>query len=67
MDEREAKEFAERHNGTYIGPSLCDIDLVYCRQRLWSIRDSLILYQITSYSETRARRLPSGFGDLGGR
>lgn len=42
----------------------CNIDVPDCRYRLWSIRDSLILYQLTHYREARAQRLPSGWAQL---
>lgn len=64
LDEGEARGYAEAHDGTFIGPSLCDIDLPFCRHRLWSFADSMILYQFTHYAETRARRLPTGWSDL---
>lgn len=64
-DEGDAKREAARAHGTYIGASFCDIDFTYCRHRLWSVRDNLILYQLTHFSLSRSGRLPFGFRDLG--
>jgi hypothetical protein len=41
--EEEARDFVAKNNGTFIGPSYCNIDLTFCRHRLWSIADSEIL------------------------
>lgn len=61
FDEVEARNTATRTGGVYLGPSRCDIDLVYCRQRLWSLKDSIILYQYEHFGELRSRRLPPGW------
>lgn len=65
MEEQEAKEYAVEHGGEYYGPSLCDIDLVFCRYRLWSLEDNIILYFLTHFEETRGRRLPPSWDTLG--
>jgi hypothetical protein len=65
LDDSEARAFAERPGATYIGLSYCDIDFPFCRHRLWSLSDNLISYQITHFSETRARRMPQGWRLLG--
>jgi hypothetical protein len=64
-DEEAAKSDAERYHGSYIGPSYCDIDYTFCRHRLWSLNDNLILYQSTHFTLSRDGRLPFGFSDLG--
>jgi hypothetical protein len=61
FDEDQARKVAELGNGVYLGPSRCDIDLVYCRHRLWSFRDSIIMYQYRLFGEARSRRLPPGW------
>jgi hypothetical protein len=66
-DEAEAREQAKRLGGAYIGPSFCDIDFPFCRHRLWSVHDNLILYQLQYFSLSRSGRLPFGFQDLGRR
>jgi hypothetical protein len=63
--EDEARRFADARRGEYLGPSFCDIDYPFCRFRLWSLEDNMILYQLTHFEETRSRRLPVGFRDLG--
>jgi hypothetical protein len=65
MEEPDAIAYVERKGGRYIGPSLCDIDLPYCRYRLWSLEDSPIWYFFTHYDETRGRRLPTAWDTLG--
>lgn len=66
LDDSEARAFAARPGATYIGLSYCDIDLPFCRHRLWSLSDNLISYQIKHFSEVRARRMPQGWRLLGG-
>lgn len=61
FDEDEARRTAETAHGQYLGPSRCDIDLMYCRHRLWSFADSIITYQYQGFSEMRSRRLPPGW------
>jgi hypothetical protein len=63
--EEEARAYADLHHGSYLGSSFCDIDFTYCRFRLWSLEDSIIYFQFTHFAETRARRLPMGYDDLG--
>lgn len=65
MEEPEAIEYARNRGGEYLGPSLCDIDLPYCRYRLWSLQDNAILYFFTHFAETHARRLPPAWDTLG--
>ncbi len=65
MEEPEAIAYAVRKDGMYVGPSLCDIDLPYCRYRLWSVEDNPIWYFFTHYDETRGRRLPTAWDTLG--
>jgi hypothetical protein len=64
--EDEARAAAREHKGTVVGSTQCNIDLPECRYRLWSLRDSLLVYQFTHYSVTRARRLPAGWSGLWG-
>jgi hypothetical protein len=66
-DEETAQREAARLHGSYIGASFCDIDYTFCRHRLWSLSDNLILYQLTYFKLSRDGRLPFGFGDLGRR
>lgn len=65
MEEPEAIEYARAHGGEYLGPSFCDVDLFFCRYRLWSLQDNIILYFFTHFAETRARRLPPSWDTLG--
>jgi hypothetical protein len=65
VTEDEARSAAARLNGTYVGPSFCDIDYTFCRHRLWSLKDNLIVYQLTYFALSRSGRLPFGFSDLG--
>lgn len=62
--EAEAKQTALARSGTYMGPSRCDVDLTYCRHRLWSFGDSIIGYQYSHFAEARSRRLPPGWDML---
>jgi hypothetical protein len=61
LKEPDAEGFAAEHGGQYLGPSFCDIDLWFCRKRLWSLKDNLIWYQITDFRENRGRRLQARF------
>jgi hypothetical protein len=63
-DEREARDLASRNGGTYLGPTLCDVDSPPCRHRLWLWGDSIIPYHITHFSETRGRRKEDGWDEL---
>lgn len=63
--EKAARDLAEAKGGTYLGTSLCDIDLSFCRHRLWSLEDSIIYYHLTNYRATRARRLKPSWDQLG--
>jgi len=65
LREPEARLYAEKHSGEYLGPSLCNIDLPFCRHRLWWFADSMILYHFEEYSLTRSRRLPPSWHQLG--
>ena len=60
----EAEALVQKSGGTYIGTTFCNIDLTYCRYRLWSIEDSIIGYYIARFSETRKNRFDSGWRDL---
>jgi hypothetical protein len=64
-DEVEARVQAYRQGGSYIGPSSCDIDFKFCRHRLWSVKDNLILYQLQNFAISRKGRLPFTFRGLG--
>ncbi|HEY6557075.1 MAG TPA: hypothetical protein VI072_07365 [Polyangiaceae bacterium] len=64
LTEPEARAVAKSDGGKYLGPSLCNIDFPWCRSRLWSWRDSIILYQIQRYNWTRANRPPTGWYDF---
>ena len=64
FSEPEARLYAEARQGSYLGPSFCDIDYPFCRFRLWSLKDNMILYQLDHFEETRSRRLPMDFSDL---
>ena len=64
LGEQEARALARQHGGTIIGTKHCNIDFPECRYRLWSIRDSLLLYQLENYRLARSRRLPSGWQSL---
>jgi hypothetical protein len=52
----EAQGLAEEADGTYLGPTRCNIDLNYCRYRLWSVKDSIILYYLSHFGEARRHR-----------
>jgi hypothetical protein len=65
VTEAEARSAAIRLHGSYVGPSFCDIDYTFCRHRLWSVSDNLILYQLTHFAVSRSGRLPFTFQDLG--
>jgi hypothetical protein len=64
-----SEEAAQRHaavtHGQVLGWSYCDVDLKYCRQRLWSWKDNLIQFQIENFAKARANRLPMGWSKLG--
>lgn len=64
-EEDAARRFADSQNGRYLGPTICDIDFDFCRHRLWSIGDSVVLYQLTHFRESRSRRMPMGWNTLG--
>lgn len=51
-----AERFAAEANGAYVGHLRCDVDLPACRHRLWSLRDSPLVYYVTHFSRTRAAR-----------
>ena len=61
LSEDEARAFAREQKGMITGTRHCNIDFPDCRYRLWSIRDSLLVYQVTHFWEARTRRLPSGW------
>ena len=63
--EEEAKRHAAETHGEILGWSHCDIDLRYCRPRLWSWTDNLIAYQIENFAKARAARLHMGWRKLG--
>jgi hypothetical protein len=63
LEEPDAIRYADAHGGRFLGPSYCDVDLWFCRKRLWSLKDNLILYQLTHFSETRARRMKAAFSE----
>lgn len=63
LREDEARAVA-REPGSTVASKNCNIDFPDCRYRLWSIRDSLIVYQLTHFKEARTRRLPSGWAEL---
>jgi hypothetical protein len=54
--EDSAETRAGQVGGTYLGPTKCNIDMTYCRYRLWSPKDSIILYYLTHFREARAHR-----------
>lgn len=56
LNEPEARSFAKTNHGTYLGPSFCNIDYSYCRSRLWSVRDSMLIYYVTHFRQTRRER-----------
>jgi hypothetical protein len=58
-----AQRAAREEKGAYIGHLRCDIDKAYCRYRLWSLRDSPLVYHATHFAETRARRLRDTQGE----
>jgi hypothetical protein len=62
--EEEARRFVERTSGIYIGPTYCDVDLTFCRYRLWSLSDNVIGYHATHFTETRNRRMPQGWSEF---
>jgi hypothetical protein len=64
LSEEKARAMARQHQGVLVGTKYCNIDFPECRDRLWSIRDNLILYQLENYRQARARRLPSGWTSL---
>jgi hypothetical protein len=63
--EEAAQRRAAATHGQVLGWSYCDVDLRYCRQRLWSWRDNLIAYQLENFAQARARRLPMGWSKIG--
>lgn len=64
LSEQQARALARQQGGMIIGTKHCNIDFPECRYRLWSIKDSLLHYQLTNYRQARARRLPSGWLSL---
>jgi hypothetical protein len=56
FDAELAQELAQDSGGTYLGPTKCNIDVIYCRYRLWSVKDSIILYYWKNFSEARTHR-----------
>ncbi len=63
--EEQAKAAAVALTGTYIGPTFCNIDKKPCRYRLWDLDESIIWYHFEHFAFTRARRLPTGWKELG--
>jgi hypothetical protein len=59
-----AEALAQKTGGTYIGTTFCNIDLTYCRYRLWSIEDNIIGYYIARFREARRNRFDSGWRDF---
>lgn len=59
-----AIELAKTEGGTYLGPTMCNIDNLHCRHRLWSLEDNIIGYYLTNFREGRENRLRSGWEDL---
>lgn len=62
--ESDAFEFSNQTGGEYLGATGCNIDLTYCRYRLWSLRDCMIAYYVGSFRETRRRRFPTAWRAL---
>jgi hypothetical protein len=56
FDPEDAEAVAQDSNGTYLGPSKCNIDVVDCRYRLWSLRDNIIGYYLKHFNDARAHR-----------
>ncbi|MBM4361480.1 MAG: hypothetical protein FJ104_02280, partial [Deltaproteobacteria bacterium] len=65
ITEAEARSYADRHRGEYLGHTMCNIDLPFCRYRLWSVSDNTIEYHVREFALTRSRRLPASFAELG--
>jgi hypothetical protein len=65
FEQEDARRFADAERGHYLGPASCDIDLPYCRYRLWSLADNIILYHLTHLKKTRQGRLRMGWYALG--
>lgn len=65
VTEDAAKEHAAAVGGQVLGWSYCDVDLRYCRHRLWSWKDNLIHYQLTNFKKARKMRLPMSWRRLG--
>jgi hypothetical protein len=64
IEERAARRYANRNEARYIGAGSCDIDLPYCRFRLWSVSDNMLLYQATRLVSLSNGRAPLNFADL---
>ncbi len=56
FDAESAEAMAQDSNGTYLGPTKCNIDNVHCRYRLWSLRDNIVTYYLTHFKEARSHR-----------
>jgi hypothetical protein len=63
--EDEARSYAERHGGSYVGPFACNIDFRECRYRLWSIDDNVISFYLGErYEISRNSRTHLGWSQL---
>jgi hypothetical protein len=59
--EGEALDAADRPGGKYVGCVQCDIDLPYCRYRLWSLDDNVLRYYLERLARARKGRLLHGW------
>lgn len=64
LEERAARQYANRSDAKYIGAASCDIDLPYCRFRLWSVSDNMLCYHAKRLVSLRSGRAPLNFADL---
>jgi hypothetical protein len=62
--EAEARKMAQADGGEYLGPTLCNIDKTYCRYRLWSWSDSIVLYYIENFERSRKTRYATAWNKL---
>lgn len=63
-DESGAFEYSNRTGQNYLGPTYCNVDVDYCRYRLWSFRDSIIGYYLGRFGESRRNRFPTAWRTL---
>lgn len=60
-DYYEAEALAQRTGGKIVKRYQCNVDVLRCRYRLWSLEDNILTYYVKNGQEARQRRWRSGW------